>query len=50
MTQWLFKRYLRSLPMIFDPKILSLEEREYLGTLSMDEIHGIFIAYEMRTE
>jgi hypothetical protein len=41
---------LRSLPMIFDPKISSLKERENLGTLSMDELHGIFIAYEMRIE
>jgi hypothetical protein len=44
------KKVLRSLPMIFDPKISSLEEREDLGTISMDELHGIFIAYEMRTE
>jgi tellurite resistance protein len=36
--------------MRFDSKISSLEEREDLGTLSMDELHGIFTAYEMRTE
>jgi hypothetical protein len=36
--------------MRFDPKISSLEEREDLATLSMDELHGILIAYEMRTE
>jgi hypothetical protein len=36
--------------MRFDPKILSLEEREYLAMLSMDELHGILIAYEMRTK
>jgi hypothetical protein len=35
--------------MRFDPKISSLEEREDLGTISMDELHGIFTAYEMRT-
>jgi hypothetical protein len=44
------QKVLRSLPMRFDPKISSLEEREDLGTLSMDELHGIFTAYEMRTE
>jgi hypothetical protein len=33
----------------FDPKIPSLEKRADLGILSMDELHGIFIAYEMRT-
>jgi hypothetical protein len=44
------QKILRSLPMRFDPKISSLEEREDLGMLSMDELHGIFTAYEMRTE
>jgi hypothetical protein len=43
------QKVLRSLPMRFDPKILALEEREDLGTLSMDELHVIFTAYEMRT-
>jgi hypothetical protein len=45
-----FQKVLRSLPMIFDHKISALEERQYLGTLSMDELHRIFTAYEMRTE
>jgi hypothetical protein len=40
---------LRSLPMRFYPKISSLEEKKN-GTLSMDELHGIFTAYKMRTE
>jgi hypothetical protein len=44
------QKVLRSLPMRFDPKISSLEEREDLATLSMDELHGILTAYEMRTE
>jgi hypothetical protein len=30
-----------SLPMIYDPNISSLEEREDLDTLGMDEMHGI---------
>jgi hypothetical protein len=41
---------LRSLPMRFDPKISALEERSDLNSISMDELHGIFTAYEMRTE
>jgi hypothetical protein len=40
---------LRSLPMRFNPKISSLEERSDLNSISMDELHGIFTAYEMRT-
>jgi hypothetical protein len=44
------QKVLRSLPMRFDPKISSLEEREDLNSISMDELHGIFTAYEMRTE
>jgi hypothetical protein len=35
--------------MIFDPKISTLEETVYLDSISMDEIHGIFTTYEMRT-
>jgi hypothetical protein len=34
----------------FDPKISALEEISDLNSISMDELHGIFTAYEMRTE
>jgi hypothetical protein len=44
------QKVLRSLPMRFDPKISSLEERTYIDSISMDELHGIFTTYEMRTE
>jgi hypothetical protein len=44
------QKILRSLPMRFNPKILALEERSDIDSISMDELHGIFIAYEMRTE
>jgi hypothetical protein len=44
------QKVLRSLPMRFDPKILALEERADLNSIRMDELHGIFTAYEMRTE
>jgi hypothetical protein len=44
------QKVLRSLPMRFNPKILALEEISDLNSISMDELHGIFTAYEMRTE
>jgi hypothetical protein len=46
----IFQKVLRSIPMRFNPKISALEERSDLMSISMDELHGIFIAYEMRTE
>jgi hypothetical protein len=36
------QKVLRSLPMIFDPKISALEERSDINSISMDELHGIF--------
>jgi hypothetical protein len=44
------QKVLRSLPMRFDPKISTLEERLDINSISMDELHGIFTAYKMRTE
>jgi hypothetical protein len=44
------QKVLRSLPMRFNPKISTLEERSDLNSISMEEMHGIFIAYEMRTK
>jgi hypothetical protein len=44
------QKVLRSLPMRFNPKILALEEILDLNSISMDKLHGIFIAYEMRTK
>jgi hypothetical protein len=43
------QKVLRSLPMKYDAKLSTLEDREDLGKLAMDELHGILIAYEMRT-
>jgi hypothetical protein len=45
-----FKKALRSLPMRFDSKILTLEERADLATMTMDELHGILTFYEMGIE
>jgi hypothetical protein len=46
----IFQKVLRSLLMRFNPNISTLEERLDLNSISMDELHGIFTAYEMRTE
>ena len=44
----LSQKILRSLPMKFDSKVSSLEERKDLDKLSMNELHGILTTYEMR--
>jgi hypothetical protein len=44
----IFQKVLRSLPMRFNPKISTLEERLDLNSISMEELHGIFTTYEMR--
>jgi hypothetical protein len=44
------QKVLRSLPMRFNPKISSLEERSNLNSIRMDKLHRIFTAYEMRTQ
>ena len=38
----------RSLPMIYNLKISTIEDREDLDKLTMEELYGILIAYEMR--
>jgi hypothetical protein len=43
------QKVLRSLPMRYDAKVSTLEDRENLEKLTMDELHGVLIAYEMRT-
>ena len=44
------QKILRSLPLIFDPKISSIEEIKDLDNLELDELHGILTTYEMRIE
>ena len=43
------EKVLRSLLMIYDPKISTLEDREDLDKLTIEELYGILTAYEMRT-
>jgi hypothetical protein len=43
------KNILRSLPMRYDAKISTIEDRSNLNTFTNYQLHGIFTAYEMRT-
>ena len=42
------EKLLRSLSMIYNPNISTLEDREDLDKLTMEELYGILVAYEMR--
>ena len=44
----IMQKVLRSLPIRFNSKVSTLEERTDLDTLEMDELHGILTSYEMR--
>ena len=44
------QKVLRSLPLIFNLKVSAIEEMKDLDRLTMDELHGILTAYEMRVE
>ena len=44
------QKILRSLPMRFDSKISSIEERSDLDTITVDKLHGTLTSYEMRTK
>ena len=43
------RKILRTLPMRYDSKDSTLEERDDLKTVTTDELHGILTTYEMRT-
>ena len=42
------EKVIRSLPMIYNPNISTLEYREDLDKITIEELYGILIAYEMR--
>ena len=44
------RKILRTLPKRFNPKISFLEERTYLKSMIVDQLHGTLMAYEMRIE
>ena len=41
-------KVLRKFPMKYDSKVSTLEEWDELDEMRVDELHGIFTAYEMR--
>jgi len=41
------QKVVRSLPSSNDSKFSAIEEAKYLNKIIVDELHGIFIAYEM---
>ncbi|XP_059067426.1 uncharacterized protein LOC131858256 [Cryptomeria japonica] len=43
------KKVLRSLPSRYDSKLSAIKELKDLNTLTVDDLHGTLIAYEMRT-
>jgi hypothetical protein len=44
----LVEKVLRTLPILYNPKVSSLEDRENLDKLAMDELYGILTTYELR--
>ena len=42
-------KVLRTLPMKYDSKVSTLEEWDDIDHVTIDELHGILTAYEMRT-
>jgi len=43
------QKLLRSLPLRYDAKVSTIEETRDLTKMTMGELHGSLIAYEMRT-
>jgi hypothetical protein len=46
----ILQKVLRSFHLRFDAKVCAIEEMKDLEKLTMDELHGILTAYEIRTE
>ena len=44
------QKILRSLPARFNPKVSAVEEKDSLDSLDLSQLHGILVAYEMRTD
>ena len=42
------EKVLRSLPMVYNPKISTLQDRDDIDKLTMEELYGILMDYEMR--
>ena len=44
------RNFLRTLPKWLNSKISALEERLDLNTMTVDQLHGTLVAYEIRIE
>ena len=44
------QKILRTLPARFNPKVSVVEEKDNLDTLNLSQLHGIVIAYEIRSD
>jgi hypothetical protein len=44
----LVEKVLRTLPILYNPKVSSLEDQENLDKITMDELYGILTTYELR--
>lgn len=44
----IFKKILRSLSSKFDTKVSTIKEEKDMNTLTLDEMHGTLISYEMK--
>ena len=44
------QKVLRNIPLIFNPKVSAIEDIEKLDDLTLEELHGILVAYEMRIQ
>ena len=40
----IFEKMLRTIPMLYNPKVSTLEDRDNLKDLTMDELYGILTA------
>ena len=49
MEKEVVENILRTLPIRYNPKVSIVEDRDDIELLTMDELHGVFTAYEMRT-
>ena len=44
----LVENKLRKIPMKYDPKVSTLEDQQKLEDITLDELHGLLTAYELR--
>ena len=45
---YIVDKVLRTLPMVYNPKVSTLEDRQDTKNITLDELYGILTAYELR--